>query len=118
MLNHRYFDSLSYEWYRDKSNNILSVTLGENLRVPADGSHSSFIIEHYWGYTKRGGGRTDEYRVEHPKWELYSANDVNVNVDFGYVYGNEFAFLNRQQPYSVVFASGSEISVYKGERLL
>ena len=118
MLNHRYADSVSYEWYKDKSNNILGVTLGENLGVPADGSHSSFIIEHYWGYTKRGGGRTDEYRVEHPKWELYSANDVNVNVDFGYVYGNEFAFLNRQQPYSVVFASGSEISVYKGERLL
>lgn len=117
MSHRRDTDAVSYEWHQDKSNNRISVKSGESLGVPAEGSHGSFIIEHYWGYTDRGGDRTDEYRVEHPKWELYSAKDVSIDVDFGRVYGDEFSFLSRQNPYSVVFARGSDISVYKGERL-
>ncbi|MDM7920892.1 MAG: DUF2071 domain-containing protein [Pyrinomonadaceae bacterium] len=106
-----------YSWERGGVTNSLSVESGLNLGVPAEGSHEEFIIEHYWGYTKRGGGRTDEYKVEHPKWELFRAENSNIDVDFGTVYGEEFAFLNDQQPYSVVLAQGSEIGVYKGKSI-
>jgi len=33
------------------------------------------------------------------------------------VYDRKFAFLTEQKPYSVLLAAGSEIAVYKGERL-
>ncbi len=108
---------VGFTWANDISSNKIRVTIGESLGVPDEGSHGEFIIEHYWGYTSRGGGRVDEYKVEHPKWELFEAKDPQINVDFGATYGREFAFLSEAKPYSVLLAKGSEIAVYKGQRL-
>lgn len=102
-----------YSWERRGCVNNLSVERGKSLGVPAEGSHGEFIIEHYWGYTKRGN-RTDEYKVEHQKWELFETREAQINVDFGKTYGDEFAFLKDAKPYSAVLAKGSEIVVYKG----
>jgi uncharacterized protein YqjF (DUF2071 family) len=107
----------SYEWRKGNRSGRLSVKRGKCLGVPANDSHGSFIIEHYWGYTARGRHRTDEYKVEHPKWDLYSTEDHFIDVDFGSIYGSDFSSLTDQKPYSVVFATGSEISVYKGEKI-
>ncbi len=106
-----------YTWEKNGCRNEIAVESGRSLGVPAEGSHEEFIIEHYWGYTKRGAERTDEYKVEHPKWELFEAGDPLIDVDFGCTYGEEFRFLNAAEPYSVVLAEGSEIAVYKGERI-
>lgn len=106
-----------YSWEKGDCRNTISVESGANLGVPGEGSHEEFIIEHYWGYTKRGGGRTDEYKVEHPKWELFAVERPHIDVDFGCTYGPEFAFLGEEKPYSVVLAKGSEIAVYKGKSL-
>ena len=108
---------VGYLWKKKNCENSLKVKIAENLGVPEADSHGEFIIEHYWGYTKRGEKRTDEYKVEHPKWELFSVDDVEINVDFGKTYGSEFAFLSDQKPYSVLLAKGSEIAVYKGKKL-
>lgn len=108
---------ISYSWSRKGSLNRVSAVIGENMGVPDEGSHGEFIIEHYWGYTKRGGGRTDEYRVEHPKWELFEIPEREIDVDFGAVYGEKFAVLNDQEPFSVIMAKGSDISVYKGKAI-
>jgi len=108
---------IAYTWSRDDLRNAISVKKGELLGVPAAGSHEEFIIEHYWGYTARGGGRVDQYKVEHPKWELFEAGDVTIDVDMGGTYGDAFAFLSSAKPFSVVLAAGSEVSVYKGKRI-
>ena len=92
----------------------MKVTRGDRLGIPRAGSHEEFIIEHYWGYTRRSERRTDEYKVEHPKWELYAARHPKIRVNFGRWYGEEFSFLTSASPYSVVLARGSEIAVYKG----
>lgn len=106
-----------YSWEKGESKNTISVESGTNLGVPAAASHEEFIIEHYWGYTKRGVGRTDEYKVEHPKWDLFEAGNPRIDVDFALTYGEEFAFLNNAEPYSIVLAKGSEIAVYKGKTI-
>ena len=106
--------TVSYDWSKGGHKNRLSVEIDESVGVPAEGSHGEFIIEHYWGYTARGGGRVDEYKVEHPKWELFSVKNEVIDVDFGATYGEEFAFLAGEKPYSVLLAKGSEVSVYKG----
>lgn len=108
--------NVSYSWRRPGCKNSITVGCGKNLGVPADGSHEEFIIEHYWGYTKRGD-RTDEYKVEHPKWELFEVTAPQIDVDFRCAYGDEFEFLNNAKPHSIVLAKGSDISVYKGKSL-
>ena len=110
-------DQLMYAWEKASCKNRVSVEIGENLGVPAENSEGEFIIEHYWGYTKRRKTRTDEYKVEHPKWELFDVNYAEIDVDFGKNYGQEFAFLSDQQPKSILLAKGSEIAVYKGEKI-
>jgi uncharacterized protein YqjF (DUF2071 family) len=108
----------AYSWTKAGKTNLVSVEKGENSGVPAADSHGEFIIEHYWGYTKRGASRTDEYKVEHPKWSLFEAKNTNINVDFGFTYGERFAFLAKEKPQSVLLAEGSEIAVYKGAKLI
>lgn len=109
--------NVSYSWSNAESRNHLEVEIDESVGVPAEGSHGEFIIEHYWGYTDRGNGRVDEYKVEHPKWELYSVKNERIDVDFGKTYGKEFAFLADEKPHSVLLAKGSEVAVYKGKRI-
>lgn len=117
MSNDRSSGRVAYSWDRDHVSNDLVAMLGPDIGVPAGGSHGEFIIEHYWGYTRRSGTRTDEYKVEHPKWELRDVGSYEIDVEFGSVYGNEFAFLSNLEPYSVIYAGGSKIAVYKGKRL-
>ncbi len=108
---------VGYDWQKGDCVNEIKVEIGENLGVPDENSHGEFIIEHYWGYTQRGENRTDEYKVEHPKWELFSVDNAEINVDFGKIYGEEFSFLSDAKPSSILLAKGSEIAVYKGEKL-
>jgi len=110
--------AVSYSWQKGGCTNRIKVEIDEDLGVPAENSHGEFIIEHYWGYTKRGPVRCDEYKVEHPKWELSSAKNVEINVDFGKTYGEKFAFLSNEKPFSILLAKGSEIAVYKGEKMV
>ena len=117
MSNFRDSARVRYRWTLGVCNNTLGVERGANLGVPDAGSHGEFIIEHYWGYTKRGEDRTDEYKVEHPKWELFAADNPHVAVDFGATYGKEFSFLSDSKPSSVLLAAGSEIAVYKGKTI-
>jgi len=110
-------DELTYFWSKLNCKNHISVEIGENLGVPEVNSHGEFIIEHYWGYTRRGANRTDEYKVEHPKWELFEVTYAEIDIDFRFAYGEKFAFLSETEPKSIFLAKGSEISVYKGERI-
>lgn len=117
MSNFRDGEHVRYTWQKGECSNTISVERGESQGVPEEGSHGEFIIEHYWGYTKRGESRTDEYKVEHPKWELFAAEKPHIDVDFGKTYGEEFGSLTGAEPHSVLLAKGSEIAVYKGEKI-
>ncbi len=108
---------IGYFWSKDKVKNRVNVEYKENLGIPPAGSHREFIIEHYWGYTKRNVNRTDEYKVEHPKWEVFNVNYAEIEVDFGKTYGERFAFLSDVEPNTIFLAKGSEVSVYKGEKI-
>ncbi|MBK8148781.1 MAG: DUF2071 domain-containing protein [Acidobacteria bacterium] len=108
---------VGYEWSKNGRNNVLSAEINEDLGVPSEGSEGEFIIEHYWGYTRRGPGRTDEYKVEHRPWELFSVRNERIDVDFRATYGEKFAFLANEKPHSVLLAKGSPIAVYKGAKM-
>lgn len=109
---------IAYFWSKASSANSLTIEVGKNLGVPAENSHGEFIIEHYWGYTKRGANRTDEYKVEHPKWELFEVGYAEIDVDFSKLYGEKFGFLSDSKPHSIFMAKGSPVSVYKGAKII
>ena len=109
--------TVSYDWSKSGRGNRISVEIDKSIGVPAAGSHGEFIIEHYWGYTKRTGIRVNEYKVEHPKWELFSVKNEVIDVDFGMTYGSEWSFLADQKPHSILLAKGSEVAVYKGKTI-
>ena len=111
-------EQFAYSWSKAGKTNRVRVEKGENTGVPPGNSHGEFIIEHYWGYTRRGARRTDEYKVEHPKWNLFEAKNALTEVDFGFTYGEKFAFLTNEKPRSVLMAEGSGVAVYKGAKLI
>jgi len=117
MWNYNDAGKVSYRCIDFKGVNSIKVTRGDRVGIPSHGSHEEFIVEHYWGYTRRGESRTDEYKVEHPKWDVYETRHPKLSVNFAGWYGKEFAFLKDQPPYSVLLARGSEVSVYFGKRL-
>ena len=117
MSHFRDAEHVRYSWEKGGCANSISVRREENVGVPETGSAAEFLIEHYWGYTKRSTSRTDEYKVEHPKWELYDVSTPRIDVDFERTYGPEFGFLRSVEPDSVLLAKGSEIAVYKGEKI-
>ena len=80
-------------------------------------SDIAFITEHYWGYTKINDHKSFEYEVKHPVWDAYPVKECKVKVDFGLVYGADFAHLNNAEPLSVMLAEGSEISVEKAVKV-
>jgi uncharacterized protein YqjF (DUF2071 family) len=81
------------------------------VRPRAD-SIEHFFKEHEWGFGRSRRGALRRYRVIHPEWEVYTDAQATLDVDFGAVYGEPWAILNNRDPYSVVFAVGSEVAVY------
>ena len=102
---------VEYQW-RCKGNwQKMSVETSAKTSAIEVGSEAEFITEHYWGYSKINPQTTYEYEVTHPRWLQYEVKNYDINVDFGLVYGEKFAFLNQATPKSVMLAEGSEITV-------
>ncbi len=110
-------EGTDYRWNRGKKEFRMALDPEETGNLPEPGSHAEFITEHYWGYTRRDGSRTDEYQVTHPQWEHFGLRSHSVEVDFAEVYGPEWEFLNQAEPFSVLFARGSEIEVFSAGRI-
>jgi len=109
--------SVSYGWRHKGIWQNVAVEASPTPEPIAPGSVEEFITEHYWGYTKRTRGRTSEYAVQHPRWQVYPIRSVRIEADFAALYGPTFASLKHQQPASVLLAEGSAISVSTGSRL-
>jgi len=109
--------SVSYGWRHQNTWHSMAAEAPPTPEPILPNSIEDFITEHYWGYTKRTRGRTSEYGVQHPRWQVYPIRSVHIEADFATLYGPIFAPLNHQQPTSVLLAEGSAISVLGGTRL-
>jgi hypothetical protein len=85
--------------------------------LPAEGSLSQFITEHYWGYAAQPDGSSEEYEVQHPQWPVREAREVKVEGDQSYFYGADFGAVLKRPPDSAFLAQGSAVKVFKGIRL-
>lgn len=84
---------------------------------PAVGSVEHFFKEHRWGFGVSRTGQTLRYEVDHPVWDTYTVETYHLDLDWGLLYGPQWAFLAQEKPYSVILAVGSAVAVYPKARL-
>lgn len=102
---------IRYEWKINNAWNHLAVSTAAENENMLPGSLEEFIFEHYYGYTKINDRLSQEYQVIHPRWQVNQVTEHSIQCDFAAMYGNDFSFLSRQAPDSVIFATGSPVSV-------
>lgn len=108
---------LSYKWKFNKKWNAIEA-VAESVAIPIDaGSEEEFIAEHYYGYSKYSALKTFEYKVAHPRWNVYPVKEYFIDCDFEGLYGTAFSFLKTATPSSVFVAKGSGITI-SGKRAL
>lgn len=106
-----------YRWSADGERLGVSVEVeGEPALPPAD-SPEAFIAAHHWGYTRRRDGGTSEYRVDHPRWRVWSDGTGTLLGEVGSFYGEPFVQPLAGAPYTCFVAEGSQVQVHRGERL-
>jgi uncharacterized protein len=103
--------NIKYEWRTNKRWNHIAVNAVKESGQMLPGSIEEFIFEHYYGYTKINSRLSQEYKVNHPRWQVNKVIDYSVHCDFTSMYGNDFSFLSNHQPDSVILAEGSPVTV-------
>jgi len=106
-----------YSWGAAAHRCSVRLTTGGESFLPAEGSLSQFITEHYWGYAAQPDGASKEYEVQHPQWPVHSARQVQVQGDLSHFYGDAFGQVLKNPPDSAFLALGSGVKVYKGQRI-
>ena len=99
-----------YQWRREKCWETLAITAVGEPEDSTEGSHEEFITEHYWGYTARPSGLS-EYRVEHPRWRLWTAETTRFEADVATLYGPQFVEALSGLSASAFIAEGSRVEV-------
>ena len=79
---------------------------------PNPASLEHWFKEHSWGFGLTRRGRLQRYAVNHPEWDVHPVRSFAADVDWGLLYGPEWAVMNGVTPASVVLAVGSPVSVY------
>lgn len=100
-----------YRWkYKGAWNhiNVIAASAAENITA---GSEAAFIAEHYFGYSRYTAGKTYEYEVKHPRWQIHPVQQFDLHCDFENIYGKSFSFLQNTSPGTVFMAKGSEVTV-------
>ena len=105
-----------YQWRQDRWYTVEAKTSGPPQELEP-GSEAEFITEHYWGYTRRRDGGTNEYRVDHPRWRVWTAESARLDCDVERMYGRQFVAALTATPVSAFVADGSAVAVYAGKRL-
>jgi uncharacterized protein len=107
--------TVEYGWEQAGLTHTIGIRAGTQAMPLKVGSEAEFITEHYWGYGRTRNGRTMEYQVAHPRWDLYPVEAWRCDVNFEAVYGPQFAFLSQAEPISVFLAEGSGVEVFEGK---
>lgn len=109
---------VAYSWTHAGTGGRIDLAAGRGLRPLDAGSVEEFLAEHYFGYVRQPDGSTLEYAVEHPPWQIWSADEAGLDTDVPSLYGQRFASALDRPPDVAFLAAGSEIRVRRGTRIL
>ncbi len=110
--------TVAYAWHHRGRRFELSARARGPAADSAPGSEAEFITEHYWGYSRQRGGGTVEYRVEHPRWKVWTAEEASFQGPAEQIYGPAFGEALASEPGSAFVADGSAVEVYRGTTLV
>jgi uncharacterized protein YqjF (DUF2071 family) len=103
-----------FSWRAGHERCVMALETEGDGFLPAEGSESQFITEHYWGYAAQRDGSAKEYEVRHPQWRVWRAKTARFTGDTASFYGAEIAQILRRGPDSAFLAEGSAVTVFKG----
>jgi uncharacterized protein YqjF (DUF2071 family) len=106
-----------YAWKHGGRWNSLHARFSGTPRLLAAGSEEEFITEHYWGYAAQRDGGTVEYRVEHPSWRVWVADEAALDANVAALYGPQFTGPLAAPPSSAFVADGSPVIVRRARRI-
>jgi uncharacterized protein YqjF (DUF2071 family) len=104
---------LRYTWPCNGNANTIAVSFTAQPELPPEDSEEAFIFEHYWGYTRTKSGGMTAYKVDHPRWLTRRVDDSQHVIDGDSLYGSGFGEALRRSPVSVMFAEGSDVTVFR-----
>jgi uncharacterized protein YqjF (DUF2071 family) len=102
----------SYQLGRPELGWHLTIAGSRATRVPPPESAEHYFKERVLACRARRDGGLATFRVEHPPWAVREVMGVDYRVDFGFLYGADWRFLNDARPVSAIFSPGSEVTVY------
>ncbi len=109
---------VAYQWDYGGRKRGFWAEVGDMAPTPASpGSLDEFLTAKYWGYNGKPGSPTRTYRLTRPEWRLCGVARWGVDCDAGEVYGEPFATVMREEPASVLLATGSRAAVGWPSRL-
>jgi hypothetical protein len=108
---------IAYFWFHQGERFSLMATVAGAPEVISPEAEAAFITEHYWGYTRQRDGSTLEYRVEHPRWPVWTPGSWSLEGPLELLFGAEFARVLTAPPVSAYAAPGSRVSVFPGTNL-
>ena len=81
------------------------------------GSLEEFLSERAWGYTTQRDGGTIEYKVDHPRWRVWSGARHELAGPLATFYDPPFPTILSAVPASAFIADGSAVAVHMPERI-
>lgn len=105
----------AYDFAIDAGVGRMTAEADAEAIVPPEDSPEHWFKEHQWGYGVTRRGKSLRYEVRHPVWACHRVRSTAIDVDWGRVYGAEWAGMRDAEPLSVVLAAGSEIAVSGAE---
>ncbi|MCB9235097.1 MAG: DUF2071 domain-containing protein [Bacteroidia bacterium] len=103
-------------WVEEKEFSI-GVEAEMNSSTPGPESVEHFFKEHDVGFGVDHSGQTLYYLVDHPIWEAHKVLNYQLDLDFGKMYGEEWAFLGTAEPHNAMVAKGSYVKVFSPRKL-
>lgn len=102
---------VEFQWKTPSQWNKIGVSASLFSGEMERGSLQEFIFEHYFGYTRLSDTASQEYRINHPRWQVNKVLDYSIDCNFAEMYGSAFAELSQHKPEGIFLAEGSDISV-------
>lgn len=90
----------------------LSAVGDQPASRPGPDTAEHWFKEQRWGYGVTRRGRLLRYEVTHPEWEVYPIRSFTVDVDWGSLYGPQWAAMGKAQPANVMLVAGSAVQVF------
>lgn len=106
-----------YSWKQAGNWSKLFARSARAAELPAQNSLERYITEHYWGYSRRNAGNTQEYKVTHSPWPVSVASDALFTGNVGKLYGEDLGAVLSRKPDSACIANGSSVEVYAGAEI-